>query len=624
MASSLLMFPTGRKPSRKSLRLSDASDVPPPTPPGSTRAMPAALPAAAAVLSTRTPSTSSRHHQNQRTLHALSTTSTFSSTSLEPHSVFSDYIGSVEPIHMANPGAVADSASDRRKGKEVTKQTRHGTVTIRQSPVAVPSTATQSVKSTTTSKRKNSQQGLTDGDLTKDVKRSEPPTLSSPPSVAPSLTPNGSAISATAVKATVTSTTIASSAIASPQGVLMSQKPSKSQAPVSSKDKKTKQDAVVEPEVPNANKNKEKEKELDSSMSSSKSRVKEKGKEKAKATSTPTPTTTVHYGSGDGNAIVSERLGGMPKTASPTPHTFSAFAPHPSSSSSTLPKTNGIANDSNSNHKPLPPPGFSFPPPPPHSPHQQQFQQQQQQQQPKNSLNGSAAAYTYAHRHKASTTPKPVAAGSVSNSIMMNMAALLEEDEDGDGSAPTRRLRHTSNGNANAQRKGKGKERMRSDSTSSRSSSSHSRSPSRSNANSNPHPTSNSSMTTTYRSQSNSEATFRNPPKTLSSEVNAMSVPTPGELPSKGTQGYTSLVLPRAPPPLGSYSTSSRTASTSGSGAQRKWFGSVGKEGKVDLTRSGVAQTTMASVEVVRGLGRQQGQNGFGGKLLGMFGRKRN
>ncbi|KAG7089837.1 hypothetical protein E1B28_011483 [Marasmius oreades] len=54
-------------------------------------------------------------------------------------------------------------------------------------------------------------------------------------------------------------------------------------------------------------------------------------------------------------------------------------------------------------------------------------------------------------------------------------------------------------------------------------------------------------------------------------------------LPSYGTPGYTSLTLPRAPPPSSGFLESS-------------------KVGKVDLTRSGLAQTTMASVEVTRGL----------------------
>ncbi|TFK43073.1 hypothetical protein BDQ12DRAFT_674342 [Crucibulum laeve] len=70
-----------------------------------------------------------------------------------------------------------------------------------------------------------------------------------------------------------------------------------------------------------------------------------------------------------------------------------------------------------------------------------------------------------------------------------------------------------------------------------------------------------------------------------------------GDLPSQGTAGYTSLVLPRAPVPLSSVKT-----------------GTSVLDGKIDLTRSGVAQTTMASVEVVRGLGGKKGG------IMGMFG----
>ena len=352
---------------------------------------------------------------------------------------------------------------------------------------------------------------------------------------------------------------------------------------------------VVEPEV---YKSKEKEKELDSSTPfSSKSRIKEKGKEKAKTMPLPTQISAP-----------------IPKTTS---HTFSAFAPLPAPSSPSPTNGNGNVNSRPS----LPPVGFSFPPPPPHSPHQQQSQhpQFQPQQPPKNSLNGSAAAYTYAHRQKNNSSPK-LGAGGGTLSLMMNMAALLEEDEAdvaADGNTPTRKLRRTANGSGQT----KGKEKSKSFDSTSSSSGSSGRSFAGSPSHSTPtsHPTSNSNSYTRSQSQSRSEAsTFRNPPKTLSSEINAMTLPTPGDLPSKGTQGYTSLVLPRAPQPLGPHSTG---ASTLGSGSQRKWFGM--KEGKIDLTRSGVAQTTMASVEVVRGLGRQQGQNGFGGVLLGMFGRKR-
>jgi len=612
MASSLLMFPTGRKPSRKSLRLSDASDTIVLAAATTTTTTTTTQSPSSAVVSTRTPSTATSAHNRQRTLHALSTSSSLSSTSLEPHSVLSD-----ESTHLVG----ARQSGLGKKAKEgTTKHTRHGSVTLKPSDVVV-SSQTQSVKSTTTttSKRKSSQQGLT---AAKDVKRSVPPSASpaSAPPPPASSTPNGSA-----VKATVTTTsTTASASIGSPH-VLVSRKSSKTYAnpgaPVSPKDKTI----VVETEAP---KTKEKEKEPHSlTPSSSKSGMKDKGKEKAKMTSTPTPIT--HHGTGDGDVVISERLGGIinisPKTTytSPKPHTFSAFAPlATSSAASSAPsvKTNGNANGNNK--PPLPPVGFSFPPPPLHSP------QQQYSQQPKNALNGSAAAYTYAHRQKGSITPKPGGGGNGGgSSIMMNMAALLEEDEldvDGDGRTPARRLRHTSNANANVQGRGKGKRKKSFDSTSSRSDSSHhshSGSPSRSNPNSNSYPTSNSNISASQtHSYSHSESsTFRSPPKTMASEVNAMSLSTPGDLPSKGTQGYTSLVLPRAPPPLGSHSSKTTTI---GSSSTKKWFGSMGG-GKIDLTRSGVAQTTMASVEVVRGLGRQQSQNGFGGMLLGMFGRKR-
>ncbi|KAF9449549.1 hypothetical protein P691DRAFT_812211 [Macrolepiota fuliginosa MF-IS2] len=82
-----------------------------------------------------------------------------------------------------------------------------------------------------------------------------------------------------------------------------------------------------------------------------------------------------------------------------------------------------------------------------------------------------------------------------------------------------------------------------------------------------------------------------------------------GELPSKGTAGYTSLVLPRAPPPLNLDSSTSRN----GYGYGKSLIG--GGSGKVDLTKDGLAQTTMASVEVVRGLGGIVGRTG----LKGMF-----
>lgn len=82
-----------------------------------------------------------------------------------------------------------------------------------------------------------------------------------------------------------------------------------------------------------------------------------------------------------------------------------------------------------------------------------------------------------------------------------------------------------------------------------------------------------------------------------------------GELPSKGTAGYTSLVLPRAPPPLNL----DPNATHNGFGHAVSLVG--GRDGKIDLTRDGMAQTTMASVEVVRGLGSVVGRKGLMGML---------
>ena len=81
-----------------------------------------------------------------------------------------------------------------------------------------------------------------------------------------------------------------------------------------------------------------------------------------------------------------------------------------------------------------------------------------------------------------------------------------------------------------------------------------------------------------------------------------------GELPSNGTPGYTALHLPRAPPPMMSPSSPRPIPSFLGGlkgavGGGPSPGGMMSPNGKVDLTRSGMAQTTMASVEVIKGLG---------------------
>ena len=88
---------------------------------------------------------------------------------------------------------------------------------------------------------------------------------------------------------------------------------------------------------------------------------------------------------------------------------------------------------------------------------------------------------------------------------------------------------------------------------------------------------------------------------------------TPGDLPSHGTRGFTSLVLPRAPVPFSQSSTRHHQPRI-GAGLMDTIGGA---DGKVDLTRSGVAQTTMASVEVVYGLSGDAGSSGNGARILG-------
>lgn len=71
-------------------------------------------------------------------------------------------------------------------------------------------------------------------------------------------------------------------------------------------------------------------------------------------------------------------------------------------------------------------------------------------------------------------------------------------------------------------------------------------------------------------------------------------------IPSNGTPGYTSLVLPRA-----AYPSSSKPKA----GLKLSFgFGVLGG-GEVDLTKGGMAQTTMASVEVVQGIAEQSGSS---------------
>ena len=84
-----------------------------------------------------------------------------------------------------------------------------------------------------------------------------------------------------------------------------------------------------------------------------------------------------------------------------------------------------------------------------------------------------------------------------------------------------------------------------------------------------------------------------------------------GELPSKGTPGFTSLVLPRAPPPFNPDGDTTTRNHALGNGGLLSRPG----DGRIDLTKDGLAQTTMASVEVVRGLGGMTSKKGLMDRL---------
>ncbi|KIY71775.1 hypothetical protein CYLTODRAFT_368649 [Cylindrobasidium torrendii FP15055 ss-10] len=115
-----------------------------------------------------------------------------------------------------------------------------------------------------------------------------------------------------------------------------------------------------------------------------------------------------------------------------------------------------------------------------------------------------------------------------------------------------------------------------------------------------PRPRFPSSPPTSARSSAYGHMRQQSAPLASSAAYDISSLPTSApyhpSIPSAGTPGYTSLTLPRAPPPA----FARPTASDHGHGSRLLGFGSGDA---VDLTKSGIAQTTMASVEIVRGLG---------------------
>ena len=481
------MAATSRKPSRRSLGDSTVTAVP----------------------STRTPSGSSA----QRAIYTLSTGSSLSSTSLDGHSLFSDYLtaaGSIDEL------IVTDSNYHNRRNDEDDLG--------KQAPRSKSSTTTTSVTTTTT--------------------------------IVPA-----SAYGMASAKSTVTPNRSGT------KGPNIST-PTKSTSSPSVKPRDVKSSSSVDP----------------GSL--------QKGKSSPKEPERHSKTTHPH-------------------------RPFNAFAPLPESTSTPVRQVSPPARQQStpSTSKQSQPNGTPTKPTPKASPITSR---------PSGSTNG------HAHR-ELPPQPKPPSSQTISsyhnrrhnntskiqNSIMMNMSALMEEDEDGGDTSKRPSLRHTTE-------RGRGKRRSQAPTSIASSSSSESGSVT-------PGPSPKHPPLQRRRSRSldsgSSRATARLAPQTLSAEVQALTLASHGDLPSIGTQGYTSLVLPRAPMPL-----SDRPHGGGGLFGHFS-FGlpnlnwnklSLGVDGKVDLTRSGIAQTTMASVEVVRGLSSRGAMFGRSGswKVLGALGRR--
>ncbi|KAK0498340.1 hypothetical protein EDD18DRAFT_85026 [Armillaria luteobubalina] len=200
-------------------------------------------------------------------------------------------------------------------------------------------------------------------------------------------------------------------------------------------------------------------------------------------------------------------------------------------------------------------------------------------------------------RSERSTPPSPPRNHSISHaakvtpSIMMSMTALLEEDEDRDGRL-SRLVQMPENPRSSVfishPRRGRaGPRTRRSESTGSS-------------------PYRESPLRTSHQRHASVDSQLES--ATSSSELPEPISPSHmSSIPSHGTPGFTSLTLPRAPPPP--------FASGSGNGNRTAMFGAIGAgDGHVDLTKSGIAQTTMASVEVVRGLSGTKGFKGILGR----------
>ncbi|CAA7259558.1 unnamed protein product [Cyclocybe aegerita] len=554
MASSVatITFPSGRKPSRRSLRndaaehlptagpsSSSAHQLPPsslqaskPTPKTNSTTSVQSRPSPSqspftAVPSTRTPSNSTAN--STRAIHALSATSSISSTSLDGHSLFSDFLdpGSTESTLLTTP-----YQSDSGEMTSSNTKARLGTIATTRPAAAASSSTTRQSSTSAGVKRRNAE------DSVRDVRLDIPPGTSPPNRKSP--IPDSSKVPTSRKSKSGTTTQVNGKVLTPPSGIV--QQPGQGRKVAAS----TLQGLTYSGRASGAQVG---------AAGGSTANGSAKGKESEPLSRTSLPHVP--------NTSLS-----VNRTPRKTPHTFSAFAPVGSSfpSSSTATYIQASANSYTNTY-----------------------------------------AYTHSSSQRKNGNPSKVAP----TSMMMSMTALLEEDEEGPFTPRMDVSRNLESDSAEATH------------SNDQSRASQSSAPNRSRSLRHTSPDLRRRRSRSLESSSTSSgSTPRNRSRTthtLTAEVQALTLATPGEIPSKGTQGYTSLVLPRAPAPT----------TAAGLSKHDSWFsvanvGAIGSsaDGKIDLTRSGIAQTTMATVEVVRGLGLSRNGSGIR-NVLSTFGRRR-
>ncbi|KAF9526296.1 hypothetical protein CPB83DRAFT_908550 [Crepidotus variabilis] len=644
-SSSTITFPSKRRPNRRSLHSSNASDSAPRSPSGSSfQIVPSTrTPSASSTAATETTERSTNSNLTNRAAYTLSTGSSLSSNSLDAHSVFSDLSGGSEAQFGSTDGSTLLTSPYQseldiaRKGLQHWTPGRAATTTTEMTTTTtiVPVSAymhaakggtAQAAGFGTGANMKNippGQQRSAGDEWAKDVKWLVPNSITSTSKAPTDVRSNASAAVNGRQSATTSQARPLSKPVAQMNGV-PAPRAFNAFAPLPSSAAKSTPAAVAAPSKAHSKQ----------SSGSSSSTVPPPTRKPVPNANLPATSPTAAKSTANGHAKPPQQNPPTPIASRSQPPTSSSsrgstttssHPPPPASSSRNMQQpSSSRPSGSIASSRPTPANGSSGSRST--SPSSSTSQLSSTSSQSPSTTSSSSNTHNQGHRRNHSTT-------KVHPSIMMNMSALMEEDEEGPFTPRMERgileldlasdseyasgkpkLRHTKergrdrvqqrssqDGDAQATMR-----RRRSRSLDSMSASGSGTVSARSES-----PTSHSQSTGTASTAGQTATTHRTP-QTLSSEVQALTLSS-GALPSKGTQGYSSLVLPRAPAPL-SYTTSSSTQ-----GRSNGLFSlnlnltklSLGSDGKIDLTRSGIAQTTMASVEVVRGL------SGANGGILG-------